>query len=359
MSNNFNSVKRVLIYRLGSIGDTVIALPSFKLIAQVFSKAERRVLTNLSDRAKVTPIDTIIGPMKLVHGYFRYPLKNRKPKILWRLSRQIRSWGPEVLVYIASPRGRIKAFRDACFFKACGISTLIGVPWNQDRQCIRKLDDSELWESEAFRINRCLAKLGDANPDGPENYDLDLTLTERLKARRVIEGWKKSAQFIAASIGTKVEINFWGIENWKSLLGRWSYIYPDVGLVLVGSSDEYGLSEKISESWKGSRINLCGKLTPRETAAVLQKAVLFVGHDSGPMHLSASVGTPCVAIFSARSKPGEWFPFGTRHQLLYHQTPCYGCKLVICERYNKMCIRSITVDEVFLAMKQLYEISRF
>ncbi|MGR8998179.1 MAG: glycosyltransferase family 9 protein [Gammaproteobacteria bacterium] len=355
MRNNSKSAKRVLIYRLGSIGDTVVALPCFRLIARVFSNAERRVLTNFTDGAKVAAIDTVIGPMNLVHGYFRYPLNTRNLRTLWRLLRQIRSWNPDVLVYLVASRGRVKAFRDAFFFKTCGISKLIGIPWHQDRQCIRKpADNNELWESEACRMARCIAKLGDAGPNDSESYDLKLTLAERQKAEKELEGWRKSGQFIAAGIGTKADTKDWGQENWKSLFDKWSMVHPAVGLVLVGSADENEISEKVAATWKGSWINLCGKLTPRETAAVLERATLFVGHDSGPMHLAASVGTPCIAIFSARNKPGEWYPFGNQHRVIYHQIPCYGCNLVVCERFDKMCIRSITVEEVCVDLDEVW-----
>jgi len=353
MDEGFQSVQKVLIYRLGSIGDTVVVLPCFKLIARAFPNAERRVLTNFPDDAKQAPIDTILGPMDLVHGYFRYPLHIRNPKTLYRLSRQIRSWGPEAMVYLAAPRGRLKAFRDALFFKACGISKLIGVPWNNDRQNIRRPGVGGLWESEGCRMARCIAKLGDGRPNYAESYYLNLTLKERQKAENELAGWKARALFFAASIGTKADSKDWGLENWKAFFDRWSQAHPAIGLALVGSTDEYGVSGQLAESWKGPRLNLCGRLSPRETAAVLEKAMLFVGHDSGPMHLAASVGTPCVAIFSARNLPGEWYPFGSQHRVLYHQTPCYGCKLVVCGRFDKMCIRSITVEEVFGAVMKV------
>ena len=51
---------------------------------------------------------------------------------------------------------------------------------------------------------------------------------------------------------------------------------------------------------RGAKVNLCGRLTPRETAAVLEHAEVFLGPDSGPMHLAASVGVPCVIAFSAQ-----------------------------------------------------------
>lgn len=94
-------------------------------------------------------------------------------------------------------------------------------------------------------------------------------------------------------------------------------------------------------------------LTSRESAAVLKHATVFVGHDSGPMHLATSVGVPCVAIFSSRNKPGVWFPYGNNHQVLYHMSDCYGCGLDVCERYNKKCITSITPEEVTNALDQI------
>jgi ADP-heptose:LPS heptosyltransferase len=93
-------------------------------------------------------------------------------------------------------------------------------------------------------------------------------------------------------------------------------------------------------------VNLCGKLTPRESAAAFRRARLFIGHDSGPMHLAAAVQTPCVAIFAARNKPRVWFPYGSQHRVVYHQTECWGCGLETCIVERKRCLTSITVDEV-------------
>lgn len=101
--------------------------------------------------------------------------------------------------------------------------------------------------------------------------------------------------------------------------------------------------------WKGQTANLCGALSPRESAALLEKAEVFVGHDSGPMHLASAVGTPCVAIFSARNLPGQWFPVRSGHKIIYHKTDCFGCGLEQCIAEGKKCIFSISVDEVHSA----------
>jgi len=50
---------------------------------------------------------------------------------------------------------------------------------------------------------------------------------------------------------------------------------------------------------------------------VLRLVDVFLCHDSGPMHLAAAVGTPCVAVFSRHNPPGRWFPYGPDHTVLY------------------------------------------
>jgi ADP-heptose:LPS heptosyltransferase len=94
-------------------------------------------------------------------------------------------------------------------------------------------------------------------------------------------------------------------------------------------------------------VNLCGKLTPRQSAAALARVEIFLGHDSGPMHLAAAVGTPCVAVFAARNLPRQWFPVGSQHRVVYHRVECAGCGLETCIEQGKKCLVSIGVEEVF------------
>jgi heptosyltransferase III len=97
-------------------------------------------------------------------------------------------------------------------------------------------------------------------------------------------------------------------------------------------------------------LNLCGQLSPRETAAVMEGAAVFMGPDSGPMHLAASVRIPCAIAFSARGKPGVWFPAGNENQVVYHKVDCFGCNLETCTVEAKKCLTSISVDEMYEAV---------
>jgi ADP-heptose:LPS heptosyltransferase len=113
------------------------------------------------------------------------------------------------------------------------------------------------------------------------------------------------------------------------------------------------MSDYAAGEWAGPKLNLCGRLTPRESAAVLEHAVVFLGPDSGPMHLAASVGVPCVIAFSAAGLPGIWFPSGKKHQIVYHQTSCQGCLLQTCTVEARRCLTSITVAEMAAAVDRI------
>src|ERR1700748_1733167 len=100
-----SSTKRVLIYRLGSLGDTLVALPSLHLIARAFPEAERRLLTNFPVAGKAPPAGGILENTGLVDGYFRYTVGTRNIVALAKLWWELRKWQPDVLVYLGSARG--------------------------------------------------------------------------------------------------------------------------------------------------------------------------------------------------------------------------------------------------------------
>ncbi len=346
-------ISKVLIYRLGSLGDTVVALPCFHLVARTFPDAERRVLTNFPVSSKAPPVRAVLGESGLVHGYMAYPRGIRDPRGLLKLRAMIKSWAPDVLVYLTEARNPIRTLRDTLFFKSCGIRSLVGLPFTGDLRRNRRMAEGTHYEPEAERLARCLGSLGDARLDDPASWDLRLTTSERARAEQALAAWPGKDLYIVVAIGTKFDVKNWGTENWHILLGRLSQIYPEYGLVLIGAEEEFSAAETASRGWHGPRLNLCGELTPRESAAVIEHATLFLGHDSGPMHLATAVGVACVAVFSAHNKPGIWFPYGGQHKVIYHRTPCYGCGLEVCDRYQKKCISSIAPEEVLKAVLEV------
>jgi len=353
-----SATKRVLIYRLGSLGDTLIALPALHLAARAFPDAERRLLTNFPVNAKAPPAAAILENTGLIHGYIPYAVGTRNPWELLSLWWQLLRWRPQVLVYMGSARGVESALRDSKFFRLCGISRLIGVPIAEDMQQNRWENSAQVFEPEASRLTRNLAELGEARLEDPASWNLHLTEAEEARAREVL-ALAAGHPILAVSVGTKVQSKDWGRDNWRTLLNRLATLYPNFAIALCGATEENESSDFAAAGWRENSpspvINLCGRLTPRESAAVISHARAFLGHDSGPMHLAAAVQTPCVAIFAARNKPRVWFPYGKQHRVLYHQTDCWGCGLETCVIEKKKCLTSITVDEVIAEVRTLLD----
>jgi len=347
--------QRILIFRTGSLGDTVVALPALHLIARAFPDSHRTILANLpvGIGKKEAPLASILASSGLVHQFMSYDARTHSIRDLIELSRRLRALEFDTVVYLMPQRTLRSLVRDRIFFGMIGISNVIGLNYGGTYHSHLKVHGEERFESEASRLLRNLSSIGTADIEDPAFWDLRLNASEREQARAMIGGWRGAARFIAASVGTKVDVNHWGADRWQSWARMLSARDPELGLALIGTPDEVQESARIAQCWSGPVINLCGRMAPRESAALLELARLYVGHDSGPMHLAAAVGLRCVAIFSSRWLPGIWFPFGNNHRILYQQTPCRGCKRFTCEEFDKMCIRAIEVEDVVAATLDL------
>jgi heptosyltransferase-3 len=307
---------RILIYRMGSLGDTVVALPVFHMLKRVFPDAERRVLTNFPVNSDAAPLRAVLGD-EFADGFIAYPRAMRKPGPILKLRREIRAWGPDLVVYLNEPRKLHNQYRDLFFLRWCGAREIVGMPFSSDMRRHRGPDANGMWESEGARLARCVAALGDARRDDPASHDLCLTGEENAAADAAFKDWAGRGRFIAFGIGAKIDFKSWGDDRWQRVLGALTDAHPDLGLVLIGGPGDSARAMAVAGDWRGPVLDLCGKVSPRVSAAVIREAVFYTGHDSGPMHLAASVGTPAVIVFSTHAKPGVWFPFGARYRIFY------------------------------------------
>lgn len=348
----------MLIFLLGSLGDTLVALPALHLVARRFPASQRRVLTDRSAHPKAASMATVLEGTGLVHDYFWFPApsegRSRLGPML-ALARQIRAWKPDVLIYMHEQRGLKIAIRDATFFRLIGIRRVIGIPLTRDLQRRGYDEQTGLFEHRSEYLARSLAELGDAELALRSSWDLNISRAEHTQAAAAIGGLSQCPGVLAMSIGTKADANDWGDANWRGLLENLCGQLPGWGLLALGAPVERERTSALLSSWSGPTLNLCGTLSVRESGAVLQRASLFVGHDSGPMHLAAAVGTLCAAVFSARNLPGIWFPHGTDHTVFYKRTECAGCQLTNCVTFKKKCITSVTVEEVSISVMRMLE----
>ncbi|WP_340268391.1 glycosyltransferase family 9 protein [Sphingobium mellinum] len=319
----------VLIYRLGSLGDTLVALPCFHQIARSFPDSDRIVLTNNPVSGAAPALEAVIGGSGLIHRCIAYDVGERSRTQLVRLLLKIRATGARTMIYLAAGRGPDTVARDLKFFRYAGIRRVIGAPTTPDLHDNRAEQDGVAIEPEADRLARTIADLGPLDLADRDNWDLRLTPAELAKGQEALAPLA-GKPFLAISIGTKLPANDWGRDNWLALLARLARDMPGMPLVGLGGPGDFAPTERLLRRWPGERLNLCGPLSPRQSAAVLAQASLFIGHDSGPMHLAATAGAPTLGLFGNNNPPRKWHPYG-RH----------------CEAIQDMDgVRNIAVDHV-------------
>jgi ADP-heptose:LPS heptosyltransferase len=123
-------------------------------------------------------------------------------------------------------------------------------------------------------------------------------------------------------------------------------------VLIGGSHQESDLAQQIRQMAKSSPIIMVGRTTIKQFAAIAKKSMLFVGSDSGAMHIASAVGTPVVALFGP-SNPREWGPRGGPAEVLYKAIDCRICFHPTCMRGEENCMRLISIEEVYDAAQRL------
>ncbi|MCS7253226.1 MAG: glycosyltransferase family 9 protein [Armatimonadota bacterium] len=153
----------------------------------------------------------------------------------------------------------------------------------------------------------------------------------------------------------------WLGERFCELILRLLDAYPNMHICVIGAPKEVSYVKSVLAGIEEhERVhNLAGKLNLHELCMLLDEALLVVTNDSGPMHIAAALGTPCIAIFGPES-PAHYAPIGAQHRIIYKALPCSPClnpydgKMFACP-FGIACMRLISVDEVFCEVASLIE----
>lgn len=181
--------------------------------------------------------------------------------------------------------------------------------------------DRELHASEHF-IRAAERAFGPLERDGA-GYDLVLTREDEERAGEMLAGIA-GEQFAAIHPGARCNQNKrWDIEKFV-VLGRSLSGEEGLRLVVVGGSEDEPLAQRMKAELGDRVLSLAGKATLRQTAAVVRRAGLYVGNDSGPLHVAASTGTPVVAVF-ASSNPANFGPVGGPSRVVSPGDECAPC----------------------------------
>ena len=272
-------------------------------------------MTDRPASPKGVSVGSVLGKSGLIDDVIEFPARPRRLRDFIKLRRDILATSARTLVYVADRSIGI-TLRDVLFFYACGIRRIIGAPLTRDLRMLRVDPATGNSEREAERLARCLAPLGRIDLDDPAMWDLRLQPRE-LRAAEVALAPLRGRRFVALSLGGRQAGKDWGDENWRTLLQLIGQRVPDFGLLFIGSADEFGRSSRLAAGFAAPTLNLCGRLSPRESAAAVERAALYVGHDSGPLHLAAATGVRCVAMFGPFNMPKWWHPMGTQHSIFH------------------------------------------
>ena len=115
-------------------------------------------------------------------------------------------------------------------------------------------------------------------------------------------------------------------------------------VILFGASGEIEVAQRIAAGMRHTPINLVGRTSIGELPSLLSTCQLFIGNDSGAMHVAGAVGVRVVGIFGS-SDPGGTSPFASQFRLVRNPVDCSPCFLRKCP-IDHRCMTGISVDDV-------------
>ena len=116
-------------------------------------------------------------------------------------------------------------------------------------------------------------------------------------------------------------------------------------IVFAGDDSDVEDIDAVQKELDFSTYSTVGKLSIRELAALLSRASIYIGNDSGPLHLAALSGVTCIGLFGP-APPVVFYPVGKITEVIHHVLECNPCDQIHCMHPEWPCIQRITVEEV-------------
>jgi heptosyltransferase-3 len=340
---DWHKVRRVLVVRLRSIGDTVLATPSLYALRRFLPDAQIDILLESWVAPVLEGFDAVDNVITVERG----STASRA-----RVARRIRSARYDVAYNL---HGGTTA---TLLLRASGAKHRVGY---SDYQYSRLLNHAappatEIWGTEkTHSVEQQLALLGWTGVPVSDRPRTRLAVTEkaaasvaeRLRAAQVDEGKPLALIHPAAAFDTKQ----WATENFARVavdLSRRGF-----NCVAISAPNESQVVADLAEK-SSARIAAFTDLSLPEVTALAARSRLFVGNDSGVAHIAAAVGTPAVVIFGS-SNVAHWRPWATApSEVVREELPCQPCPGYTCSEFDAPeCIRRVSVERVTAAIERV------
>ena len=337
--------RNILVIGVNWVGDTILSLPTIRGLRRLFSEAHIGLLTraHLGDMLKeVADIDEVV-PYQPRRGCYRWAdelgtvgfLRRRGFDLALILPRSFRS---ALIVFLARIPIRI-GYVD----EGRGFLLTHGVPRT----------DSLLRVHRTKYYLHLLESMGGI-PDG------DLPVIEvapelRRWARGFLRscGMEDSYPLVGFNPGaTYGSAKCWDPERFSELGTR---LCRDYGacILIFGTQRERELATVIAQGIDGKAVNLAGSTALSQLAALMESCHVVVTNDTGPMHISAAVKTPVVAIFGS-TDPVTTGPCGNGHIIVRKDISCSPCLKRVCPTDHR-CMELISTEDVHEALARIIQ----
>ena len=200
----------------------------------------------------------------------------------------------------------------------------------------------------AVRKNLLLLESMGLPPD-IRNVSVSYTKEDRIALSSLLseEGFTDKEPYILLHPGAKRSIKQWPSLYFSDLLTRLKGALPHVSLVLVGSSEDRALLSEIAGRTRAEPLVLPGKIPIDLLPLFFSGALLYIGNDSGPLHLAVMSGTRTISFYGS-SSPARTGPFGESgmHLTLGDPVPCSPCGDFRRFCSHQSCLVGVTPDVV-------------
>jgi ADP-heptose:LPS heptosyltransferase len=318
--------RKVLLIRLRRIGDIILTTPAVRALRTALPRAELVYVVEEPYRKLVEGNPDIDRVVAVPKGASR--------REFLALARVLRKEGFDaVLDFHGGPRASLLALLSGAKIKAGYAVKYRGFLY--DVRVPRAPKQGRI-HSVANHVNLVRA-LGVAVGEIP-----GLVLP---RGRAPVLGLQDRGPFVVLHIGAGNRFRYWGTDNLARLV-RLLGEAPGGRVALIGGAEDKAAEAEILGKVPGT-LSFVGALDLAETAELIRQSAVFVGPDSGPMHIAAAVGTPVVAWFgpTVPANFAPWKPAGGA-RIIEKDLDCRPCRQRTCVHGDFRCLQLITPEEV-------------